>query len=106
MNIDQVLDTLQDKALAQLKAEFAARLKEALRDGDPFVTQCAEQVQHALVMLHLGQVSRAEVDLLLHKQQLAARIEAHSASIERQARLQRLASGLLDMAVDVVVKAL
>lgn len=106
MNIDQVLDTLQDKALAQLKAEFAARLKEALRDGDPFVTQCAEQVQHALVMLHLGQVSRAEVDLLLHKQQLAASIEAHSASIERQARLRRLASGLLDMAVDVVVKAL
>jgi hypothetical protein len=96
MDIDAVLGTIKSKSLKVIKDEFKDLLKQAKSDKSEFIRKSAEQLKQALIYRAEGKLTTEDVETLLRKQKKIAQIEA----------IQKVTYRLLDIAIDVLVKAI
>jgi hypothetical protein len=106
MDIDAVLGTIKSKSLKVIKDEFKDLLKQAKSDKSEFIRKSAEQLKQALIYRAEGKLTTEDVETLLRKQKKIAQIEANSSKIEVLSRIQKVTYRLLDIAIDVLVKAI
>jgi hypothetical protein len=106
MDIDDALDTIKSESLKVIKDEFKALLAAAKKDKSDFIKKSAEQLKQALIYRAEGKLSTDDVETLLRKQKKIAQIEANNAKIELLSRIQKICYRLLDIAIDVLVKAI
>ncbi len=105
MNVQELLDTIKDESLKVIKEEFRDLLETAIKDKSDFIKKSAEQVRNALIYRAEGKLSADDVLTLLKKQKKIAQIEANNARIQTLARIQKITYRILDIAIDVLVKA-
>jgi hypothetical protein len=106
MNIEEALDTIKSEPLKAMKDEFKDLLTAAKKDKSEFIKTSAEQLKQALIYRAEGKLSTEDVETLLRKQKKIAQIEANSSKIEVLSRIQKISYRLLDIAIDVLVKAI
>lgn len=105
MDIQDLLDAIKSESLKAIKAEFKDLLETAKNDKSDFIKKSAEQVKQALIYRAEGKLSADDVMTLLKKQKKIAQIEANNAKIQALARIQKITYRILDIAIDVLVKA-
>jgi phosphoribosyl-ATP pyrophosphohydrolase len=106
MDIQELLDTIKPKALKAIKEEFKELLDAAKKDKSDFIKRSAEQVKQALIYRAEGKLSADDVATLLKKQKKMAQIEANNVQIQTLSRIQKISYRILDIAIDVVLKAI
>ena len=106
MDITDVLDTIKADSLKTLKEEFLDLLESAKKDKSDFIKKSAEQVKQALIYRAKGQLSTDDVETLLNKQKKIAQIEANNSKIQTLSRIQKVTYKILDISLDVLVKAI
>lgn len=106
MDIKEALDTIKLEAMATIKDEFKDLIEQANNDASDFIKKSADQVKQALIYRAEGKLSDDDVATLLRKQKKIAQIEANSAQIELLSRIQKITYRILDIAIDVLVKAI
>jgi hypothetical protein len=106
MDINQVLDTIKTESLKAIKDEFKALIDTAKKDKSDFIKQSVEQVKQALIYRAEGKLSIDDVATLLRKQKKIAQIEANTAQIQLLSRIQKTTYRILDIAIDVLLKAI
>lgn len=106
MDLQTLLDTIKSESLKTIKGEFKDLIDTALKEESDFIIKSAEQVMQALIYRAEGKLSVEDVTTLLKKQKKIAQIEANNAQIQLLARIQKITYRLLDIAIDVLVKAI
>ena len=106
MDVQELLDTIKSESLKAIKDEFKDLLDTAKKDKSDFIKKSAEQVKQALIYRAEGKLSQDDVVTLLKKQKKIAQIEANNAQIQTLARIQKIIYRILDIAIDVLVKAI
>lgn len=106
MDVQELLDTVKSQALKAVKDEFKDLLDTARKDRSDFIKKAAEQVKQALIYRAEGKLSQDDVITLLKKQKKIAQIEANNAQIQLLARIQKITYRMLDIAIDVLVRAI
>lgn len=105
-DINEVLDSIKKKALAEIKKEFKELLLAGKKDSKAFVKECAANTARWLTMKAEGQLTEEEVKSLLKSQKKVAQIFVNTQSIAARARIQKLVYRLLDIAIDILVAAI
>lgn len=106
MDVQELLDTIKSESLKAIKDEFKDLLDTAQKDKSDFIKKSAEQIKQALIYRAEGKLSEADVVTLLKKQKKIAQIEVNNAQIQTLARIQKITYRILDIAIDVLVKAI
>lgn len=106
MDFQEALDTIKSESLKAIKDEFKDLLDTAKKDKSDFIKNSAEQVKRALIYRAEGKLSQDDVATLLKKQKKIAQIEANNAQIQTLARIQKITYRILDIAIDVLLKAI
>lgn len=106
MDINDVLDTIKAESLKAIKEEFKVLIDTAKKDESDFIKQSVEQVKQALIYRAEGKLSADDVATLLRKQKKIAQIEANNAQIQLLSRIQKITYRILDIAIDVLFKAI
>jgi hypothetical protein len=105
MTIEEVLASIKSQSLKVVVDEFKDLLDTAKKDKSAFIKTSAEQLKQALIYLGEGKLSPQDVSTLLKKQKKIAQIEANDAQIQLLSRIQKVTYRLLDIALDVLLKA-
>lgn len=106
MNIQDVLDSIKAQSLETIKTEFKDLLTTAQKDKSEFIRTSAAQVAQALIYVAEGKLTANDVATLLRKQKKIAQIEANNAQIQLLSKIQKIIYRLLDIAIDVLLKAI
>jgi len=106
MNLNEILDSIKDESLKEVKTEFKKLFKDALKDNVDFIKQTAAQIEQALSYRRQGLIGEDDVATLLKKQKKIAQIQANTSEIVVKTRIQKLVYRLLDIAIDVLLKAI
>lgn len=106
MNIQDVLDSIKAQSLETIKTEFKDLLTTAQKDKSEFIRTSAAQVAQALIYVAEGKLTASDVATLLRKQKKIAQIEANNAQIQLLSKIQKIIYRLLDIAIDVLLKAI
>lgn len=106
VNIDIILDSIKDKGLEAIKKEFKAIFESAINDSNDFIQDQAKRLYQALSYYHQGLIDKEDVSTLLKKQKQVAQIYANKNAIETRIRVQKLVYTLLDISIDIILKAL
>jgi len=104
MNMDELLEGIQ--AETSVKTEFRQLLESATKDSSKFIQESAEELTAALIHLSRNELSMEDVETLLKKQKTLAKLEASKAHIEMSAKIQKTTFRMLDIASNVLVKAI
>ncbi|MBC7785298.1 MAG: hypothetical protein H7144_15805 [Burkholderiales bacterium] len=106
MDIEEMLKSITSKSLAEIKREFLDLFGQAKKDGVEFIKYSATQIQKALGYLAEGKLDTDDVSTLLKKLKKMAQIEANNATIAVLTRIQKIVYRIIDIALDVLVKAI
>lgn len=106
MNIDDTLNSIKDASMKEVKAEFRALFKQAMNDELDYIRQAAQQLDQALSYRRQGLINEDDVTTLLKKQKIIAQITANNAQIAVKIRIQKLIYRMLDIAIDILLKAI
>lgn len=106
MDTQELLDTIKSESIKAIKDEFKDLLDTAKKDKSDFIKKSAEQVEQALIYRAEGKLSQDDVATLLKKQKKIAQIEANNVQIQTLARIQKITYRILDIAIDVLLKAI
>jgi DNA gyrase/topoisomerase IV subunit A len=106
MDTKDILDTIKSDSVKELKKEFAELMNIARQDKTDFIKNSAEQVRQALEYRAKGLLTTDDVITLLKKQKKIAQIEANNAKIALLTKIHKLTYRLIDIAIDVLVKAI
>ena len=106
MDTQELLDTIKSESLKAIKDEFKELLDTAKKDKSDFIKKSAEQIKQALIYRAEGKLSVDDVTTLLKKLKKIAQIEVNNAQIQTLARIQKITYRILDIAIDVIVKAI
>lgn len=106
MDVQELLDTIKSESLKTIKDEFKNLLDTAKKDKSDFIKKSADQIKQALIYRAEGKLAEDDVVTLLKKQKKIAQIEANNAQIQTLARIQKITYRILDIAIDVLVKAI
>jgi len=106
MDIKEVLDGIKDESLKAIKEEFKELLETGKKDKEDFVKRSAQEIEKALIYQAQGLLDADDVATLLRKQKKIAQIEVRNAKIQTLSRIQKITYRLLDIAIDVLVKAI
>jgi len=106
MDVQELLDTIKSESLKAIKDEFKDLQKKKKKDKSDFIKKSSEQVKQALIYRAEGKLSEDDVVTLLKKQKKIAQIEVNNAQIQTLSRSQKITYRILDIAIDVLVKAI
>jgi len=105
-DINEILDTIKDQSIEELKSEFKGLLKEASGDSLDFVKKSAASTVRWLSLKAEGLLTEEEVKSLLEARKKEALVFMNTQSIAARAKIQKLVCRLLDIAVNSLVAAL
>ena len=106
MDIKDVVKGITAKSLEEIKREFLDLFGTAKKDSSEFIRYSAVQVQKALVYRAEGKLDDNDVITLLKKLKKMAQIEANNATLAVLSRIQKIVYRIIDIAIDVLVKAI
>lgn len=104
--VEDVLNEIKEVSLQTVKEEFKQLLQDAFTDSSDFIKKTAERVATWTVLLGSGQLNRGQYERLLKDQKSLAEQHVNTVQIAVRSRVQKIAYRLLDIAIDILSKAI
>lgn len=106
MDINEALALVKNKSLNAVVDEFKGLLTDGKNDSLAVIKESARQTEKAIILLAEGRLDEDDVTTLLKSQKKIAQIAANTAKVATAARIQKLSYRVLDIAIDVLAKAI
>lgn len=106
MDINEALALVKNKSLNEVVTEFKGLLTDSKKDALDVVKESARQAEKAIILLAEGRLDQDDVTTLLKTQKKIAQLAVNTAKIVTAARIQKLSYRVLDIAIDVLAKAI
>lgn len=105
-DIDDIIDSIKDKSLDEVKKEFKDLLANARKDSVDFLKEVAANTTRWLTMRAEGQLTESETRALFKSQKKLAQVFANGQTIRTKLKVQKVAYRLLDISIDVLIASL
>lgn len=106
MTIKEILDTIKDDSLKEIKNEFKSLFMEAKNDNDGFIKEAASQTEMMLSYRAQGLLAEEDVTTFFKKLKKMTQIHANSVEIAVKARIEKTVCRLFDIALSTLIKAI
>jgi len=105
-NIDDVFKDIKDEAVKEAVGTFKDLLGKAKTDSSELAKETAQKVEQWLVMLRNGELSKDEFEMLMYARDRAVRQKLNTTQIATRRRVEGLAVGMIDLALNKLVAAI